>query len=1014
MLSACTPSSDSTFANALSNSDGGIGFASIAINNFSPSKSTVVVKKENTENFLVAAVGDGALTYQWTVDGVVVGDNSSAYSLVGPSWSVGTKTLKCRISDSKGSVSQTWTVKVNGTPVVNSSTPSVNTVGIRRSTSSDFSVSVSDPNSDTLTYVWKLDGNEGVLTSTGATATYSPGASDVGAHTILVDIYDGDVSDTGTYKVTRSWTVNTNHFYSGCNDMDNGALTNRTCVYTGISDIAEGSNPDMAASSIFLRPSALAFASNGNVFIADADMDVVYYWNKSAAAVTVVGIDVPANSIRKVAGVGLGGSGASLSPKATRNFLNNPMGLFFDGTDLYISDNGNNLVRKVDSSNTMTTVLGGGTSHVDGVSATGAGAAGHQCTAPYGVVKSGTNLFVSCGNNNRVKRVDLTSGLAYTFAGNGGTGNPASAAASSPTDATNGTLNLPYGLALDSSGNLYISEYSGCRVRVVNNTAGVLTFYGTWTVGAGLMRTIVGPPTASTCSYTAGEAENLTGATDATIHNPRNIDFYNNQIFITQHSNHSAVVVNLTGSSVVYNSTTVLNSYSGRIIGNGTGGYLGDGAFADTTRFNTPYDIKANPVTGDLLIADYGNLRLRNVRTSDHKTELSAGNGSIARLTTAGNAELEVGLERLNRPRNIAFDPILGELFIPDWSNQRIRKVDKYGKSTIVLGTGSTGSGAEENEYPTSISMNNPSAVAFLGATSSPVFGGHIIFSDNANHRIRFWNRGTTNTTFFGVAVDAGKVVTIAGTGAAGNGTSGPATSAAINSPSGVATDGTNIYFSDSGNHCVKKIDSAGTLSVQAGSCGVAGNVNGAVGTGRLNSPQQISYYENGANKGIFIADTSNSRVRFSRIAGTSAIAGVPVSAGDTNTVACGGTYHDDNIIASNSICSGVYGVAVVGTKVCFTNFNYHNVRCVDAQTGIITTAMGPLQGIDDTNPKYFPGTAFGLVDQDNVVAAPGTEPALTDSFGVLTNPLGLATNGTNTIYISEWGSALVRKVVLP
>jgi hypothetical protein len=140
----------------------------------------------------------------------------------------------------------------------------------------------------------------------------------------------------------------------------------------------------------------------------------------------------------------------------------------------------------------------------------------------------------------------------------------------------------------------------------------------------------------------------------------------------------------------------------------------------------------------------------------------------------------------------------------------------------------------------------------------------------------------------------------------------------------------------------------------------------------------------------------------------------VPVSAGDTNTVACGGTYHDDNIIASNSICSGVYGVAVVGTKVCFTNFNYHNVRCVDAQTGIITTAMGPLQGIDDTNPKYFPGTAFGLVDQDNVVAAPGTEPALTDSFGVLTNPLGLATNGTNTIYISEWGSALVRKVVLP
>jgi hypothetical protein len=1015
LVFSCTPSSDSAFSNLLSNSDGGTGFASIAINSYSPAKASVVVKKENTEIFLVSAVGDGTLTYTWTLDGATVGSNSASFTLDAAAYAVGTKILKVSISDSRGATSQQWSVKVNGTPVINSSTPSVNTVGIRRSTTSSFDVSVSDPNSDSLNYVWKLDGNEGVLTNTNNQASYSPSTSDVGAHTVSVDIYDGDISDSGTYKVTKSWVVNVNNFYSGCNDIDNGSLTNKTCVYAGIADIGEGSNPDSAPTSIFMRPSTLAFASNGNVFIADQDMDIIYYWNKTASAISVVGINVPANSLKKVAGIGIGAATTTTTSNlATRTALNDPQGLYFDGTNLFISDSGNNIVRKVDSSNIITTVLGGGTAHTDGLNAVGSGASAHQCTTPYGITKSGNDLYVACSGNNRVKRVDLTSGLGYVFAGNGGTTAPVSNAASSPTDATNGTLNLPYGLTQDTSGNIYISEYSGCRIRAVNMTGAALTFYGSWTIGSGQMRTIVGSPTANSCSYTSGEGADVSGATNATIHNPRNIDFYNNKLFIAQHSNHSVAVVNFTGSTITYGSTSVPDTYSTRIIGNGTGGFLGDGYVADATRFNTPYDVKANPITNDLLIADYANLRLRTVRASDHKTELTAGNGSIGRFTTAGNAQLEVGAEKMNRPRNIAFDPINGDLYVPDYSNQRIRIINKFGQSSLGAG-GSAGAGAEENEYPTNVTLNNPSAVAFYGATTSPAFGGHVIYSDSTNHRIRFWNKGTVTATFFGVSIDPGKVATIAGTGSSGNGTSGAATSAAINSPQGVATDGTNIYFADTGNNCIKKIDSSGVISAAAGTCGASGaNANGAVGTAKLNSPQQIAYYENGANKGLFIADTSNSRLKFMRIAGSSAIAGIPVSAGDTNSVICGGTYHDDGIIASNSACSGVYGVTVLGTKVCFTNFNYHNVRCVEITTGIISTAMGPLQGIDDNQPKYFPGTAFSLTDQNNVTAAPGAEPALTDSFGVLFQPLGLASNGTNTLFISEWGSTLIRKVVLP
>jgi hypothetical protein len=1016
---SCSSPSDDTFGGMLSNTDGGTGYASIAINSFSPPQATAVLKQESSKSFFVAAVGEGALTYSWTLDGALVGANVATYAFSAASTGVGTKTLKVLITDSLGTVSQQWSVKVNGPPVINSYSPTVDTVGIRRSTNASFSVSVSDPNNDTLNYVWKLDGQEDVLTASGSSATYSPNALAVGVHTISVDIYDGPVSDAGTYKLTKSWTANVNNFYVGCNDMANQALTNRTCVYAGMANVGGGANPLTEASSIFMRPAALAYTSTGNLFIADVDLDVIYFWNKTASVVNAVGVDVPANTLKVVAGVGLGSTAASLpsaSTSALRVSLNNPTGLYYDGTDLYISDTSNNLVRKVNSSNNITNVLGGGTSNTNGVSATGTGASAHVCTAPYGIVKSGNDLFVACGSNNRVKRVDLSAGTAYVYAGNGGSTAPNGNAGSSPTDGAKGTLYLPYGLAMDATGNLYISEYSGCRIRVINRTAGPISFYGSWTINSGQMRTIDGAPTANSCSYVAGEAVNLTGAADARIHNPRhiNLDSTGGKLLIAQHSNHSVALLNLTASSLVYNTTTVSAYSSKRIIGNGSGAFIGDGAYADVTKFKTPYEAAFNPTTGNIMVADYGNLRLREVNASNHRTDLIAGNGSSSRFASAGNISLEVNLEKMNRPRHIAFDPIVGDLFVPDYSNQRIRKIDKFGRATLVLGSGITGGGAEEDEYPTSITLNNPSGIAFVGATASPAFGGHIVFSDSTNHRVRFWNRGTSAVTYFGVTINAGKVATIAGTGVAGNGIAGAATAAALKNPHGVATDGTNLYIVDTTNNCIKKVDSSGTISAVGGTCGAAGAfANGAVGTAKMKSPQGIAYYESGANKGVFIGDSGNSRVRFLRIAGTSAIAGVPVSAGHTNSVACGGTYNDDGIIASNSKCNGVYGVTVVGNRFCFANYSYHNVRCVNISTGIVTTVMGPLQG-SDVVAKYFPGSIFDISGQDNVIAAPGiANPALTASFGQLVQPLGLTSNGTDTLFVAEWGSSLIRKVTL-
>ncbi len=1000
-LCACSGKSDNTFSNLLAGGDVGTGTASIAINSYLPATASVVIKKEDTKTFIVSAVGSGTLRYSWTLDNVAVGGNTASYTVDATAITVGNKVLKVTINDDIGTVSQSWNVKINGTPVINSATPSLSTLGIRRLSDLSLSVSASDPNSDTLTYTWKVDGSTSVITSTTNSATYTPPALSIGTHTVSVDVLDGPVSDAGTYTVTQSWTVKVNSFEDGCNNMANNSSTNRACVYTGISSIGDSIDPSTYPTLVYTKPTSVFIDSYGNPFITDNYNNVVSYWNRTNASVTVVGITVPANTLKVVAGVGVGGSpGYTSSTLAVRTTLNSPSGLYYDGTNLFISDSSNNLVREVDSSNVITTVLGGGSSQTDGVAATT-----HKCYAPYGVVRDGNDLFVACGSEQRVKRVDLTTGLAYTFAGTGATSTPTSGNEVDPVSGgANSTVYTPYGLAFDSSKNLYISEYSSCRVRVVNRTGSTISFYGSLTVSSGKMRTILGNATGNTCSMTEGAAPGT-----ARVQNPRNIFLVNNALFVANNGNHSITAVNLSASTQTYGSVSVASYNMNRIIGNGSGGYLGEGSQASATRFYTPYDISYDSTRNEYLVADYSNYRLRGVK-SDFTTELLMGNGN-SRYGSAGNGSVEATAEKLSNPRHLAYDTVNHALFITDQTNHRIRMVDQYGQVTTALGTGAVGLGAEEQEYPTNITMNQPRGIALVGATAS--FGGHIIFSDSQNHRIRFWNRSNASVTYFGVTIGAGLVASVAGTGSSGNGTSGSALSAALNNPEGVASNGTNLYIADTNNHCIKMVDSSGNISVAAGTCGSAGNTNGAAGTGRLNSPAGISYYKNGTNEGIFIADRGNSRIRFMRIAGTNAIAGVPVAVGDTNTVACGSTYHDDNIIAINSSCNQTYGVTVVGNKFCFSNYNYHNVRCVDISTGMITTALGPTQG-SSTTPSYFPLTSLGPNDQNNTIASFGSVPSLTDTFGATAFPMGLASDGTSELYVAEYGPNLIRKVILP
>ena len=192
-------------------------------------------------------------------------------------------------------------------------------------------------------------------------------------------------------------------------------------------------------------------------------------------------------------------------------------------------------------------------------------------------------------------------------------------------------------------------------------------------------------------------------------------------------------------------------------------------------------------------------------------------------------------------PLGVAVDAE-GVVYFSDEKNHRIRKIDAAGIITTVAGTGAAGYGGDGGPA-TQATLNLPSGVAVDIA-------GNVYFADTSNHRIR--------------KIDAaGVITTVAGTGAAGyGGDGGPATQATLQLPSGMAVDvAGNVYFADTLNHRIRKIDTAGVITTVAGT-GVAGyGGDGGLATqATLSFPSGVAVDANGYR--LFFADTGNYRIR--------------------------------------------------------------------------------------------------------------------------------------------------------
>lgn len=296
---------------------------------------------------------------------------------------------------------------------------------------------------------------------------------------------------------------------------------------------------------------------------------------------------------------------------------------------------------------------------------------------------------------------------------------------------------------------------------------------------------------------------------------------------------------------------SALNCYAQNIYtygGNGSAGFSGDGGLATLAQVKIPLGITSD-ASGNIYISDTQNHRIRQINGLGNINTIAGGGASVGDGGPAINA-------MIGSPYKIAFD-IAGNMYIAEFGNNRIRKINTMGIITTVAGDGSIVGGFTGDGGPaTTAKLNGPSAVAVDAS-------GNLYIADMSNNRIRMVNA-------------VGTITTIAGTG--GNaymGDGGPAILAQLNLPQDVKVDPSgNILIADYANRCVRKINSSGIISTIAGT-GVQGNTGdgGPATSAQIGS---ISAIELDISGNLYIADGGYGVIRkvntlgiISTIAGT-------------------------------------------------------------------------------------------------------------------------------------------------
>jgi trimeric autotransporter adhesin len=384
-----------------------------------------------------------------------------------------------------------------------------------------------------------------------------------------------------------------------------------------------------------------------------------------------------------------------------------------------------------------------------------------------------------------------------------------------------------------------------------------------------------------------------------------------------------------------------------RAAGNGSYGYGGDGGLATDAQLSEEIGVATDSM-GNLYIADSGNRRIRKV-TADGVITTVAGNGTRGYGGDGGPATSAL----LDYPVAVATD-LAGSIYIVEYFNNRIRKVTADGIISTVAGNGGLGFSGDGGPA-TAAKMYNPTGVAVDA-------DGNIYIADKGNTRIR---RVTTG----------GVIDTVAG-GGSGNssGDGGPATNARLSYTLSVAVDSAgNFYFSEE-DHSVRKVSGNGIISTVAGN-GNAG-FSGDGGPATAANLYRAWGLATDTLGGFYIADFGNHRVR------------KVTAAGLISTVAGNGTYgySGDGGPATESQLHYPSRMAIdYAGNFYIADQDNHRIRKISID-GIISTVAG--NGAAGFSGDGGPATAAQL-----------------------NSPLGVAVDSAGNIYIADWYNYRIRKV---
>lgn len=706
-----------------------------------------------------------------------------------------------------------------------------------------------------------------------------------------------------------------------------------------ISTYAGGGKVGTTATTVDLPgPSGVIRDAAGNTYIAAPYSTYVF--------------KLTGTTVSTFAGLGyevFGGDG-NLASKAG---LDLPSALAIDTKgNIYIVDPGGSRIREVSAATgKILTVVGSGTKCEPATATCGDG--GKATAAAVGLnlpnamaVDASGNIYIADSADHRIRAVNMTAaaitiagvviqpGYIATIAGNGNICTGGTSPCGDGGAATLANLSFPSGVAVDSLGNIYIADTRDNRIREIAHGSSTITAFA----GSGIA-CVSG---VSTC----GDGGSLSSAQ---FHMPMGmfVDSSNN-LYVADSFDHEVRFINVSAPSI----TTVA--------GNGYQGFSGDSGTATSAQLNLPGAVFAD-TSGNLLIADTGNQRVRQVSAGNITTLAGGGmggDGGAAKSATFAN------------PYNDALDSA-GNLYIADTANNRIRMVNaKTGVVSTVAGTGNTGY-TGDGGAATSATLNAPAAVAI----------------DSSNN---IWIADTNNQVIRKVLAATGVISTVAGNGSAclpppsNCGDGGPATSGNLSDPLAIAVDAAgNLFISDYTAQRVRVVSASNQIITAVAGTGLVGGTGdgGPAKSAKLNHPLGLAV---DASDNVYIDDSQNNRVR--EVIGWSsggtiyayALNGVAHLQGDGGPKLLGGQWNPLELAIDPS------GNLFIGGG------NQSVVRRVDSISGTIGTVAG-----------FLPRGLGGFSGD----GGPATSARLSN--------IGLTVDGQSNLYIADAGNNRIRLVHL-